>query len=56
MDWLEGLYRVEMPNFIDVNFDSVIDLLRPWRAGIQLARAQGNAHALGELESALALC
>ena len=33
------------------------DEARGWlEAGIQLARAQGNAHALGELESALALC
>jgi predicted Zn-dependent protease len=30
---------------------------REWlEAGIALARAQGNAHTLGELESALALC
>lgn len=30
---------------------------REWlEAGIALARAQGNSHALGELESALALC
>jgi phytoene desaturase len=41
VEWLERLYRVEMPNFIDTNFDSVLDLLRPWRAGIQLARLGG---------------
>jgi predicted Zn-dependent protease len=30
---------------------------REWlEAGIALAKAQGNSHALGELESALALC
>lgn len=33
------------------------DEAREWlEAGITLARAQGNSHALGELESALALC
>jgi hypothetical protein len=30
---------------------------REWlEAGVALAKAQGNSHALGELESALALC
>ena len=33
------------------------DEAREWlEAGIGLARAQGNTHALGELEGALALC
>jgi predicted Zn-dependent protease len=33
------------------------DEAREWlEAGIALARSQGNSHALGELESALALC
>ncbi len=40
-DWLAQLYRVEMPHFIDANFDSPLDLLRPWRAGLQLVRLGG---------------
>jgi phytoene desaturase len=40
-DWLERLYRVEMPHYIDTNFDSVVDLVRPWRAGIELVRLGG---------------
>lgn len=28
-DWLGELYRLEMPNFIDRNYDSPLDLLRP---------------------------
>ena len=34
-DWLTELYRVEMPNFIDADFDSALDLVRRWRAGAQ---------------------
>ena len=30
-DWLEQLYRVEMTHFIDANFDSVLDLVKPWK-------------------------
>ncbi|MCU1362141.1 MAG: crtI [Ilumatobacteraceae bacterium] len=37
-DWLERLYRVEMANFIDVNYDSVLDLVKPWRAGLELVK------------------
>jgi phytoene desaturase len=40
-DWLENLYRVEMPHFIDVNYDSVLDLVRAWRAALQLVRLGG---------------
>ena len=40
-DWLAELYRVEMPNFIDTNFDSAIDLVRRWRAGARLIRLGG---------------
>jgi phytoene desaturase len=40
-DWLEKLYRVEMANFIDVNFDSVVDLIKPWKAGMELIRLGG---------------
>ncbi len=40
-DWLTDLYDVELPNFIDRNFDSVADLLTPWRAGLRLVRMGG---------------
>jgi phytoene desaturase len=40
-DWLEQLYRVEMAHFIDANFDSVLDLVKPWRAGLELVRLGG---------------
>ncbi|MBI2710647.1 MAG: phytoene desaturase [Actinobacteria bacterium] len=36
--WLEALYRVEMPSFIERNYDSVFDLLRPLRPALELAR------------------
>lgn len=40
-EWLERLYRVEMKSFIDANFDSPLDLVRPWRAGLELVRLGG---------------
>jgi phytoene desaturase len=40
-EWLTDLYRVEMPHFIDTNYDSVLDLMRPLRPAIQLARLGG---------------
>jgi phytoene desaturase len=40
-DWLTELYRVEMPNFIDADFDSALDLVRRWRAGARLVRLGG---------------
>jgi phytoene desaturase len=40
-DWLARLYRAEMSSFIDTNFDSPLDLLRPWRAGIELVKLGG---------------
>ena len=40
-DWLAHLYRVEMPSFIDADFDSALDLVRRWRAGASLARLGG---------------
>lgn len=40
-DWLTDLYRVEMAHFIDANFDSVLDLIKPWRAGLRLVRMGG---------------
>jgi phytoene desaturase len=40
-DWLEGLYQLEMPNFIDRNFDSVLDLARPLGPALRLLRTGG---------------
>jgi phytoene desaturase len=40
-DWLTDLYDVQMPNFIDTNYDSVMSALRPWRAAFELFRAGG---------------
>ena len=37
-DWLDRLYRVEYPGFIDRNFDSPLDLGRPLRAAADLVR------------------
>jgi phytoene desaturase len=39
--WLEKLYRVEMDHFIDTNYDSVLDLVKPWRAALRLVRLGG---------------
>jgi phytoene desaturase len=39
--WLEKIYRAEMGSFIDTNFDSVLDLVKPWRAGLELVRLGG---------------
>ncbi|NBO33168.1 MAG: phytoene desaturase, partial [Actinobacteria bacterium] len=36
--WLEDLYRAEMNSFIDTNFDSPLDLVRPWRDGLRLVQ------------------
>jgi phytoene desaturase len=36
--WLRRLYRVEMPHFIDANFDSPLDLLASPRAALELVR------------------
>ena len=40
-DWLERLYRVEMPHYIDANLDGVLDLVKPWRAAATLVRLGG---------------
>ncbi len=49
-EWLEQLYRVEMPHYIDANVDSVLDLVKPWRAGLRLVRLGG----FGKLGKAVA--
>lgn len=40
-DWLTELYHLEMPSFIDRNFDSVLDLARPIAPALRLARMGG---------------
>jgi phytoene desaturase len=42
-DWLRKLYEAELPNFIDRNFNSVVDLARPLGPGLQLIRLGGFA-------------
>lgn len=49
-DWLTALYELEMPSFIDRNFDSPLDLLRPLMPAIRLLRLGGLGklgHAIG---------
>ncbi|MBA2625835.1 MAG: phytoene desaturase [Acidimicrobiia bacterium] len=40
-DWLGRLYRTELPNFIDTNIDSPLDLLRPLGPALSLLRLGG---------------
>lgn len=40
-DWVTDLYELQMPNFIDTNYDSLTGALRPWRAVIDVVRAGG---------------
>jgi phytoene desaturase len=40
-DWLTELYELEMPDFIERNFDSTFDLMKPLRPAIALARLGG---------------
>lgn len=39
--WLERLYRLEQPNFIERNFDGPLDLVRPLRPALELLRLGG---------------
>jgi phytoene desaturase len=39
--WLTRLYEVEMPHFIDTNFDSPVDLIRPLAPALRLVRLGG---------------
>ncbi|MEO7397787.1 MAG: phytoene desaturase family protein [Ilumatobacteraceae bacterium] len=48
-DWLTELYHLEMPNFIDRNFDSPMSLMRPIGPVLQLLKTG----AFGRLESAV---
>jgi len=47
-DWLAELYRLEMPNFIDRNLDSPLDLLRPLAPALRLVR-HGGFRRLGKV-------
>jgi phytoene desaturase len=49
-DWLTALYRLEMPHFIERNFDSPLDLVRRPRAALDLLRLGG----FGRLSRAVA--
>ena len=40
-DWLTDLYRIEMPHFIDTQWDGVGDMLTKWRVLARLARTAG---------------
>jgi phytoene desaturase len=40
-DWLTDLYELEMPSFIDRNFDSPLDLARPLGPALRLLRTGG---------------
>jgi phytoene desaturase len=40
-EWLGRLYDLEMPNFIERNFDSPLDLLRPVAPALRLVRLGG---------------
>ena len=50
-DWLEGLYHTEMPNFIDRNFDSPLDLAWPLGPALRLVRMGGFAKLSRKLAS-----
>ena len=39
--WLEKLYHAQLANFIDTNYDSVLDVLKPWKAGLELIKLGG---------------
>lgn len=41
VDWLQALYEVELPNFIERNFDGPLDLLTRPRAAARLVRLGG---------------
>jgi phytoene desaturase len=40
-DWLTKLYHAELPDFIDAQFDSALDVVRRWRALARLTRLGG---------------
>jgi phytoene desaturase len=50
-DWVTELFAVEMSNFIDQNFDSVVDIFRPWRAALRLIKLGGLRRLDGKVAS-----
>ena len=40
-DWVTELFRCEMPSFIERNYDSALDLVRPLRPGAAAAATAG---------------
>ena len=50
-DWLTELYRLELPNFIDRNFDSVLSIARPLRPLLTLVRMGGFKKLAGVVSS-----
>lgn len=40
-EWVTELYQLEMPRFIDADWDSPLDLVRQWRAVLDLVRHGG---------------
>lgn len=50
-DWLTELHEVEMPHFIDTNFDSPLDLIRSWRKLLDVIRLGGFGALDGKVAS-----
>jgi phytoene desaturase len=48
--WLRELYEVELPGFIDRNYDSPLDLARPLGPAIRLARLGGFGRLAARIE------
>ncbi len=49
--WLTELYHVEMSHFIERNYDSVVDLIRPLRPAIELLRLRALRRLAGMVGS-----
>ncbi len=50
-DWLSELYRLELPNFIDRNFDSIFSIARPMKPLLALVRMGGFRKLAGAVNS-----
>jgi phytoene desaturase len=48
--WLRELYELEMPNFIERNYDSPLDLARPLGPAVRLARLGGFGRLAAAIE------
>jgi phytoene desaturase len=49
-DWLTELYQLEMPGFVERNYDSPLDLLRPLRPALELVRLGGFGRLASRVE------